>query len=211
MFAGPTLARARRMTSLALPPEVEVLPPAGRGDVAALIRTRPPGGLVLVDGLFHQRLAVGHAELRDALAAGWRVWGLSSMGAIRARELASLGMRGFGQVYAMYTASDRDVRDDEVVLLHAPAPTYEELSEPLVHLRHALASFARRALLAAPDAEELAAELADSYFGDRTLARFAARVAARATAAFDPLVGFDEHRVKCQDLIEFVRGTLPGA
>ncbi|WP_425300876.1 TfuA-like protein, partial [Nocardia wallacei] len=33
-------------------------------------------------------------EIREALEAGWSVWGLSSMGAIRAAEMRLLGMRG---------------------------------------------------------------------------------------------------------------------
>ena len=38
-------------------------------------------------------------RIRAALSAGFRVFGLSSMGAIRAREMAALGMEGFGEVY----------------------------------------------------------------------------------------------------------------
>ena len=38
------------------------------------------------------------------------------MGAIRAREMAHLGMRGFGRVFERFVAED-DFQDDEVALL----------------------------------------------------------------------------------------------
>ena len=130
VYAGPTLHRARAMSPLQLDGLV-VLPPVARGDVDRAVRAAAaPGVLVVVDGVFHlSSLAVGHLELRDALAAGWTVWGLSSMGAIRAAELEGEGMRGFGRAFARYR-DDPDFRDDEVALLHEPTPPYRELSEP---------------------------------------------------------------------------------
>src|SRR5579862_9150728 len=109
LFAGPSLYPAGRM--LTVPPGVQVLPPAQRGDIAALCRTSVPGVCVLADGLFHQCAAVGHAELRMALQSGWAVWGLASMGAIRAYEMRAMGVRGFGRVYEMFQ-SDGDFQDD---------------------------------------------------------------------------------------------------
>src|SRR5438094_645965 len=91
LFAGPTLARAR-----AIRPELDLggvheLPPAQRGDVPRLVREHAtPGVIAIVDGKFHQVLAVGHMEIRNAIAAGWTVWGMSSLGAIRAREMHHL-------------------------------------------------------------------------------------------------------------------------
>ncbi len=72
-----------------------VLPPVKRGDVEKLISEREPGAMAIVDGLFQQCLSVGHAEIRSAVAAGWQVWGLSSMGAIRAYEMRNMGVRGY--------------------------------------------------------------------------------------------------------------------
>jgi hypothetical protein len=137
LFAGPTLARSPHARVLVR--GVSVRSPVKRGDVERLVEAYPasrgrPGVIVLADGLFHDTLAVGHAELRAALRAGWRLWGLSSMGAIRAHEMAPLGMRGFGRVYERFQA-EPDFQDDEVALLHGPAPEYRTLSEPLVHLR----------------------------------------------------------------------------
>src|ERR1700730_15150065 len=98
MFVGPTLATSPRARTLAR--SYALRRPVRRDDIARLVRgRRKPGVIVIVDGVFHDTLAVGHAEIREALVRGWRVWGLSSMGAIRAREMAHLGMRGFGRVF----------------------------------------------------------------------------------------------------------------
>lgn len=64
-----------------------VKPPVRRGDIASLLREHPaPGRIVIIDGTYFSFPAVGHIELRDAIDAGWEVWGLCSMGAIRVRN-----------------------------------------------------------------------------------------------------------------------------
>lgn len=209
LFAGPTLYRARAMGPLDLR-QVTVLPPAIRGAVERVVRQRPgrPGTLALVDGTFHLgTLAVGHAELRRALEAGWQVWGLSSMGAIRARELASLGMRGYGEVFTQFCGPG-DFTDDEVALLHEPAPPYRELSEPLCHLRVGLQDLERSGALKTADCAQILEELTALWFGDRTL-RFAldrlAAVGVPAVVRDEWLRGFDRYRVKSVDLLRFLR------
>jgi hypothetical protein len=203
VFAGPTLVRARHIDPTLQTDDLDLRGPAARHDIASAA-VGPAGVIVLVDGLFHQSLAVGHVELRDAIAAGWQVWGLASMGAIRAREMSHLGLRGFGRVWEMFEARDRDVRDDEVMLLHAPAPDFRELSEPLVHLRGAVAAMVAEGQLDKAAGVGLIAELEAMYFGDRTLAWFADRVRRIAPDA-NPLADFDRHRVKSIDLIDFIR------
>ena len=140
------------MSDLAL----QVRPPAKRGDVAAVTRTRRPGVLVLVDGVFQNALSVGHAELREALNLGWEVWGLSSMGAIRAREMHVLGMRGWGRVFETFMAPG-DFQDDEVALLHGAEKPYVALSEPLIHLRAATAHLAEIGILSPSAADQILA------------------------------------------------------
>ncbi len=166
LFAGPTLAASPRARELARP--FRVRPPVKRFDVAKIIETRGrPGVLVIVDGVFHDTLAIGHAELRDALRRGWRVWGLSSMGAIRAREMAPLGMRGYGEVYAKFQ-EDGDFQDDEVALLHEPTPPYRASTEPLVHLRAAIAHLVARGIVSASAGEEVVRDLKSRWYGERT-------------------------------------------
>jgi hypothetical protein len=204
LFAGPTLARLERMTSVApLLEGIELRPPVARGDVTELVRKRRPGTLLVCDGYFHLgRLAVGHAELRRALETGWAVWGVSSMGAIRAAEMAALGMSGFGEVFARFR-DDPDFGDDEVTLLHEPAPPWRELSEPLVHLRAAAAALVARGELSAEAEADIIGDLSRSWFGDRNLLDFAERLVAAglSTEVAHGLVRqFDPYRLKSRDL-----------
>src|SRR6185369_16270421 len=172
MFVGPTLNGA---ASLAQEHGVKLLPPVKRGDVERLVATRRPGMMAIVDGQFHQCLSVGHAEIRLAIAEGWQVWGLSSMGAIRACEMRQIGMHGFGEVYDWF-CRDEDFRDDEVALTHGAEPPYVALSEPLIHIRLWLQELVTQRLLSARQEKRLLNELMSLWYGDRTLSRARAMV-----------------------------------
>jgi hypothetical protein len=204
LYAGPTLSRlGGGLTST--PGGVELRPPIGRGDLERLINERPPGNVAIVDGTFHLgRLAVRHQEIRLALERGWQVFGLSSMGALRAAEMTSLGMRGFGRVFARFR-DEPDLRDDEVALLHEPEPPYRELSEPLIHQRAALADWVARGELDADRAAAIASDLEGRWFGERTLARLRDALRAAGVARADELVrDFAPHRLKVLDLADFL-------
>ena len=202
VFAGPSL-----------PPSgvggngIVVRAPARRGDIDALIARRRPGVVVLADGVFHQTLAVGHAELRNAIARGWQVWGLSSLGAIRACEMRHLGVRGFGAVYDRFVADDT-FSDDEVALVHAPDPPYQAISEPLIHMRVALEALSEAGVLTATERRTLASRLKRLWYGERTLGLLRAEILATkpaAAAAVDRwLAGFARFRLKTLDLERFL-------
>jgi hypothetical protein len=164
--------------------------------------------MAIVDGQFHQCLSVGHAEIRFAIAEGWQVWGLSSMGAIRACEMRHMGMRGFGEVYGWF-CRDEDFRDDEVALTHAPSAPYLALSEPLVHIRVWLEELVKLRLLTATHERRLLKELMSLWFGERTLSRVRtmvlALVPARAKEIDQTLANFDRFRLKAHDLSNFLR------
>ena len=205
MFVGPTLNGG---ASLAKENGVKLLPPVKRGDVERLVSTRQPGVMAIVDGQFHQCLSVGHAEIRFAIAEGWQVWGLSSMGAIRACEMRHMGMRGYGEVYEWFCRDD-DFRDDEVALTHGPTAPYVALSEPLIHIRVWLQELVKKRLLSATQEKRLLRELMSMWFGDRTLSRVRAMVLSlipdRAQEVDQSLAGFDQYRLKSRDLSEFLR------
>lgn len=206
MFAGPTLAASARARKLAR--GIRVRRPVRRHDVEALVASRrKPGIVVLVDGVFHDSLAVGHAEIRDALARGWIVWGLSSMGAIRAREMSHLGMRGYGRVYERFCQGD-DFQDDEVALLHEASPPYRAVSEPLFHLRGAMEHLARAGLVAERDALDVIENLKSRWYGERTvrgtIESLARRLPGVASAIRRELTDFDRFRTKTLDLERFL-------
>jgi hypothetical protein len=149
VFAGPTLPRHPDAAWRPLLGACDLRPPAQRGDVLAALVDRPDA-LVLIDGYYYSVPAVTHKELRYALDAGVRVLGAASLGALRAAEMAPLGMMGLGTVYEWYRSGVID-GDDEVAILHAAAEQgYRGLTIALVELRHALESpdFDRRAAAA---------------------------------------------------------------
>jgi|SRR5687768_11680125 len=205
MFVGPTLNGA---ASIAKENGVRLLPPVKRGDVERLVSTRSPGVMAIVDGQFHQCLSVGHAEIRFAIAKGWQVWGLSSMGAIRACEMRHMGMHGFGEVYEWFCRDD-DFRDDEVALTHGPTAPYVALSEPLIHIRVWFGELVKKRLLSAAQEKRLIKELMSMWFGERTLSRVGAMVLAtiphHAPEVKEALAVFDRYRLKSRDLSDFLR------
>ena len=205
MFAGPTLNGSGALARAA---GVKVLPPVKRGDVNRLVSTRKPGVMAIVDGQFHQCLSVGHAEIREAIELGWQVWGLSSMGAIRACEMKETGMLGFGQVYEWF-CSDENFRDDEVALTHFPESPYYALSEPLIHIRLWLQELVSVRLLTRLEEKRLISKLMSMWFGERTLARARELVVdvipTKVQKVDETLEDFDRFRLKSHDLAAFLR------
>jgi len=183
-------------------------PPVQRGDLHLLAGGASPGCVAIVDGYFHDRLAVGHWELRDLLAQGWIVWGLSSMGALRAVEMNHMGMKGFGRVFDYYRARP-ETPDDEVALLHGPAPEYAPISEPLLHLREALDCLRREDFIRSGTHDVILAELEGCWFGDRRVTWVLQRVAALespvlAVRSRERLGDFSEFCIKTHDLTAFL-------
>lgn len=202
LFAGPSTWGLPP----ALPAEagVRLLPPVRRGDVARQVAaSAEPGVMIVCDGVFQVAPAVSHRELCDAMDAGWQVWGVSSLGAIRAHELRHEGMRGFGDVYAMFARFD-DFNDDEMCLLHCPEAPYFPVTEPLVNLRHALDQRGRELGVSDMAAQAVIAALRALWFGDRTPERIHAALlheGRMAPEGADQLLGWlTGHRLKTLDL-----------
>ena len=205
LFAGPTLVDAN--IAAASRRGVQFMPPVKRGDIDKLTSKRPPGVVAIVDGLFHQCLSVGHAEIRTAIKLGWEIWGLSSMGAIRAYEMRHMGVRGFGRVYELFVQFE-DFRDDEVALIHEAAPSYRPLSEPLVHIRFWLKELVNNGQLTKRQEKRLLDQLMSLWYADRTLATVRRLVCElvpdQASEVKRSLSNFERYRVKSHDLTDFL-------
>ena len=202
LFAGPSawgLAPACVQDAA-----IDWRPPVRRGDIERLVdESAQPGVVIVCDGVFKVAAAVSHRELCGAIDAGWQVWGVSSLGAIRAHELRGEGMIGFGTVHAMFDRFE-DFTDDEMCLLHFPEAPYFPLSVPLVNLRHALDQRAGELGISQASADETIARLRALWFGDRTEERIRSVMVDaagvddhRVTALLDWL---KQHRVKTTDL-----------
>ena len=114
VFLGPTLAADRARAEL----DAVCLPPVSEGDIYRLWGRRPRA-IGIVDGYFERVPAVWHKEIMWIMERGVHVFGAASMGALRAVELDSFGMRGVGWVYQQFRDGMLD-RDDEVAVKHGP-------------------------------------------------------------------------------------------
>ncbi len=137
VFTGPTISAEEVQSVLSC----RCLPPAAQGDIykAALDKPRVIG---IVDGYFQGRLSIWHKEILWAMSQGIHVFGCSSMGALRAAELHTYGMRGVGKIFESYRDGVIE-DDDEVALLHGPEETgFAQVSEPMVNVRATLTAAA---------------------------------------------------------------------
>jgi hypothetical protein len=178
LFTGPSLPPAA-VSSL---PDLRVLPPVSQGDVYRAARERP-WGIGIVDGFFEHVPAVWHKEILWAMSEGIHVFGASSMGALRAAELADFGMIGVGRIFEQF----RDgalTGDDEVALTHLSAEHgYRRASEALVDIRATLSAAALAGICEPALAERLIAFARDRFYAERT---WPAVLAAARAAQEDP-------------------------
>ncbi|WP_067052482.1 TfuA-related McrA-glycine thioamidation protein [Methanofollis ethanolicus] len=161
VFLGPSLDREEARAIL----DADFRPPAARGDIR---KAADEGARIigLIDGVFFQACSVAHREVLYALRKGARVLGASSMGALRAAELDSLGMEGVGEVYQAY----RDgalVSDDEVALVFDPE-SGTPLSEPLVNIRWTIRKAEEEGVVNAAEGTALLESARALYFPERT-------------------------------------------
>jgi hypothetical protein len=145
VFVGPSLRPADidalRDYAQASGAQLDVRPPACRGDLVALCDAGHSAAVLLLDGEFGQNFAVSIAEIRAVLAAGMPVHGASSMGVLRAVECRTLGMTGSGWVYERYLSGEIDA-DAEVALMFDPE-NFEPTTIPLVNVRWLIAEAVR--------------------------------------------------------------------
>ena len=161
VFLGPSLDLESAEKILT----AEYRPPAKRGD---LITAAREGAEIigLIDGVFHQESAVAHREILAALKGGIRVVGSSSMGALRAAEMDTLGMVGIGEIYRMYK-SDELESDDEVALVFDPVSGLS-LSEPLINIRFTLLQACEAGIINAAAHDVLLASARSLFYPKRT-------------------------------------------
>jgi hypothetical protein len=159
IFAGPSLPPALRPVA---EPAVEWRPPVRQGDVYRAALTGP-AVIGIVDGYFEVVPTVWHKEILWAMAQGIHVFGAASIGALRAAELASFGMRGVGRIYEAFGDGVLE-DDDEVAVLHGPEELgYPPVTEAMVNIRATLAEAVRVGIIAR-EQEKRVADIAKSIF-----------------------------------------------
>ncbi len=210
VFLGPSLDRAAAEKIL----KAEYRPPAKRGDLTRAIEDGAEI-IVLIDGVFHQDSAVAHREVLAAIKKGIAVVGASSMGALRAAELHTLGMTGIGKIFGLYR-DGKLVSDDEVALVFDPASGYA-LSEPLINIRCTLNKAEAAGIITAADNAALLAAAQSVFYPQRTYKKIA--VAAGDTIdpatrerflAFATKSPADQKREDAVAALEYIRDLTAG-
>ncbi|MDD1696177.1 MAG: TfuA-related McrA-glycine thioamidation protein [Methanoregula sp.] len=161
VFLGPSLEQTAADKILS----AQYRPPAKRGDLLAAVLE---GATIigLIDGVFHQESAVAHREILTAVKKGVLVVGSSSMGALRAAEMDTLGMVGIGEIYRMYKIGELE-SDDEVALVFDPSSGMA-LSEPLINIRFTLKRAEDAGIINSSEHDALLAAARSVFYPRRT-------------------------------------------
>jgi hypothetical protein len=166
IFTGPTISPASAAQVL----DAVYLPPAAQGDIYRVSRLRPQA-IGLIDGLFETVPAVWHKEILWAMSQGVHVFGCSSMGALRAAELAAFGMEGVGTIFQQYRDGLLE-DDDEVAVAHAPATHgYRSISIALVNIRATLEAAVAQHVVAAATGQTLLQIAKGLFYPERSYAQ----------------------------------------
>ncbi len=170
IYAGLSIPFSEAKEILDSTQNVEVIykRPIKRGDLSQALNENPDI-IGIIDGVFHQNSAVGHKEILSVLKKGIKVFGASSMGALRASELDTLGMTGIGYVYNQYASGEVDSDDDVAVMLDSE--TLEPLSEPLINMKYVFENAADENVLTLDEKEELLAIAKKTYYPKRSYAK----------------------------------------
>jgi hypothetical protein len=206
VFLGPSLPLADAREIL----DAVYLPPVQQADLISALRTYRPDVVGLIDGEFGQALSVWHKEILFALQEGVRIYGASSMGALRAAEADVFGMIGVGRIYRMFRDGEL-TDDDEVAVAHGRVDAgYRLLSEPMVNIRATLEDGVAAGVVDAALAARLTRMAKSCFFPDRSF-RHVFRMAEEegvSPALLAPLRTFvrEHYRdVKREDALELLR------
>ena len=162
--------------------------PIQRGDLGHALKEHPDI-IAIIDGVFHQNSAVGHKEILNAMNSGVRVYGASSMGALRASELDTLGMVGVGYVYTQYATGEVDSDDDVAVMLDSE--TLEAISVPLINMKYVFTNAVSEGIITDDEKDELLKISKKTYYPQRNYAK--------------TLIESDFDDGKKTELIDFIR------
>ena len=131
VFLGPSLSTEKAKKIL----DADYRKPAKKGDFLQLVfkETKYVG---LIDGFFLQDYPPTPIEIYNLLRKkGTKVYGSSSLGALRAVELSKYGMIGVGKIFNLYRKGILDA-DDEVAVTFTGYSNYK--SEALIDIRYNL-------------------------------------------------------------------------
>jgi len=183
--------------------------PIKRGDLGEALK-ETPDIIGIIDGVFHQNSAVGHREILKVLDKGIKVYGASSMGALRASELDSLGMIGVGYCYKQYATGKINSDDDVAVMLDSK--TLEALSTPLISMNYVFENAVSENIITPIEKNELIKITKTTYYPQRNYAKTLA-LSSLNNDKKDELINFireseDIKKKDAKELLEHIKNEI---
>lgn len=151
--------------------------PASRGDLEAL-RLGCGDIVALIDGIVISGYSPSPRECASVLDTGARLWGCSSLGALRAVELRNVGMIGHGWVYER--VMDRTITWDDELVAMLDQRSWSARTVFLANVRYGLAAHSR---LSSDEVDSVIASLREIPVSARTDSAITTKLAA---AGIDP-------------------------
>ncbi len=138
IFLGPSLKRDLALSILD-GSKIEYRPPARKGDLLKINNSNNSDSntlVCLIDGVFLQDYPPTPMEVYTIMQRGVKVFGASSIGALRAVELERLGMVGIGRIFRLYR--NGILEDDDEVAVTFSGDDYTLTSEAMIDIRYTL-------------------------------------------------------------------------
>ena len=166
IYLGPSLPLEEAKYILSSDSKREVLyaPPIRRGDIPKAV-SEGFDIIGIIDGVFFRESAVSPRELMEVLKSGVKIYGASSMGALRASELDRYGMIGVGKIYQWYRGGI--LNSDDEVALSFDSEEFIPISEPLVNIRETIKKATNQNIISPEESEILFKSAKSLYFPER--------------------------------------------
>jgi len=166
IYLGPSLPpeEAKYIFSSDNKREVIYAPPIKRGDIPKAV-SEGFNIIGIIDGIFFRESAVSPREIMEVLKTGIKIYGASSMGALRASELDRYGMIGIGKIYRWYR--DGTLNSDDEVALSFDSEEFIPISEPLVNIRETIKKASSESIISQHESETILKSAKSLYFPER--------------------------------------------
>jgi len=163
---GPSLPpeEAKYILSSDKKREVVYAPPIRRGDIPKAV-SEGFGIIGIIDGVFFRESAASPREIMEVLKSDVKIYGASSMGALRASELDRYGMIGIGKIYQWYR--DGTLNSDDEVALSFDSEEFIPISEPLVNIRETIKKATNQNIISLEESEIILKSAKSLYFPER--------------------------------------------
>lgn len=203
IYLGPSLPleEAKYILSSDKKREVVYAPPIRRGDIPKAV-SEGFDIIGIIDGVFFRESAVSPRELMEVLKNGVKIYGASSMGALRASELDRYGMIGVGKIYQWYR--NGTLNSDDEVALSFDSEEFIPISEPLVNIRETIKKATNENIISPEESEILFKSAKSLYFPERRWGKIienSEKTLGTKLSNFSPFVKNNRVDIKKEDAI----------